>query len=161
MYRVHLFFSVSLCLHMLNFPDIISLGFHGDERTSGLIKMPLYFSFERTLQFHSKEFTNLLKCSCTTKMDLECPRSGAEQYSFFYSFLCVCVCEENEREGWDSQKEAKGSYVEWKDKIRREWGKKKGNCRMGCKKVIRVGSRGPTGSNFTIAVVCLYSTDGM
>lgn len=42
----------------------------------------------------------------------------------------------------------------WSEKIRKEGVKKGGNCRMGFQEVIRVGSRGPTGSKFTIPVVC-------
>lgn len=38
---------------------------------------------------------------------------------------------------------------------------KRGNCKKGFKEVIRVGSRGPTGSNITIAVVFFSSTEGM
>lgn len=48
----------------------------------------------------------------------------------------------------------------WRVEIRSESGKKVGNCRIECKKVIKVGRRGPSGSKFT-TVVCFHSTEGM
>lgn len=74
-------------------------------------------------------------------------------------FFSMCGWRVNKRNEAGSQGEAWGSSVEWSDKLRRVIGECGGNCWMWCKKVIKVGSRRPTGNNFTISAVCFLQKD--
>lgn len=79
-------------------------------------------------------------------------------------YVCVLVLQRKLKElserGTSGITRGRREGAAWKQKIRTEDVKKAGNCRIGFKEVIRVGSRGPTRSKFTIVAVCFSRTQG-